>query len=243
MNGGVTRLLRARLGHGQRRDIARWVIVSVLLLGALVGCTTPYGPKGLTGGYVDTRIADDTYLVEFHGNGKTSSDMVWRYWIYRCAELTRQRGYSLFALAPKNTAAVPPAGGVLKLMSLESDGDDSPPVPSPFKGGGGGSGGTHTVYVPSYSGGGGTVTTWHSSATIRMFHEASEAGAAYALRAGAVITLLKPYVVSQGRSDAPSREELIRRTVANPLPETAASAQRHEPVQMKDLDGLIHSPE
>ncbi|NVM89946.1 hypothetical protein FHT32_003603 [Variovorax sp. SG517] len=213
----------------------------ILLLGMLAGCTTPYGPRGLAGGYVDTRIADDTYLVEFHGNGKTSGDMVWRYWIYRCAELTRQRGYSLFALASKNAAAVPPAGGALKLMSLEPDESDSPPLPSPFKGGGGG--GTHTVYVPSYSGGGGTITTWHSSATIRMFRDVSEAGAAYALRADAVITLLKPYVLSQGRSDAPSREELIRRTGASPQPETAVSAQRREPVQMKDLDGLIRSPE
>lgn len=248
MNGGVTRPLPARHGHGRSRWPVRWGMASVLVLGVLMGCTTPYGPKGLAGGYVDTRIADDTYLVEFHGNGKTSGDMVWRYWIYRCAELTQQRGYALFALVPKKTAAVPPAGG-LALMSFEpGEDDDAPPVPSLFKGGGGGgSGGTRSVYVPGYYGGGGTITTWHSSATIRMFHSESEAGAADVLRASAVVTILKPYIVSQGRGDAPSREELIQRTLASPLSAAAtpspASAQRNEPVQMKDLDGLIRPQE
>lgn len=226
---------------GITRRAFQCAILSCLALGALVGCsTTPYGPRGLAGGYVETRVADDTYVVAFHGNGKTSGDMVWRYWIYRCAELTRQRGYELFTLAPDKAAALPTGDG-LALMTLEAAQGDSPAPADMFKGGSGGAG-SHSVYIPSYAGGGGTITSWHASATIRMFRNASEAGATYALRAGAIIEILKPYVASQGRSGAPSRQELIVRTIATPLPEAAgsASARRQEPVQLKDLDGLIH---
>ncbi|MGJ7524075.1 CC0125/CC1285 family lipoprotein [Variovorax sp. GB1P17] len=231
------------MGGGITRRAFRCAILSVLALGALVACgTTPYGPRGLTGGYVETRVADDTYVVAFHGNGKTSGDMVWRYWIYRCAELTRQKGYELFTLAP-DKAATQPTGNGLTLMTLEAAQGDPPTPPDLLKGGGGSSGGsTRSVYIPSYAGGGGTITSWHASATIKMFRNASEAGATYALRASAVLDILKPYVASQGRSGAPSRQDLIERTVATPLPEAAgsASAKRQEPVQMKDLDGLIH---
>ncbi|MBT2334438.1 hypothetical protein J7E49_11055 [Variovorax paradoxus] len=187
-------------------------------------------------------MADDTYVVAFHGNGNTPGDMVWRYWIYRCAELTRQRGYELFTLAPDKTATLPTGNGST-LMTLEAAEGDSPTsLEIMLKGGGGGSGSTRSVYIPSSAGGGGTVTTWHASATIRMFHDASEADATYALRAGAIVEILKPYIASQGRSSAPSRQELIERAVATPLPEAAgpASAGQRKPVQMKDLDGLIH---
>lgn len=69
----------------------------LLLTAALLsGCTTAYGPHGFTGGYTETKIDDSTYRVVFNGNGQTSRDMVWYYWIYRCAELTTQNGYEFF---------------------------------------------------------------------------------------------------------------------------------------------------
>lgn len=219
------------------RAVFRCASLAVLSLVLATGCTTPYGPRGLAGGYVETRLADDTYVVAFHGNGNTSGDMVWRYWIYRCAELTLQRGYEFFTVATAKTATSP-AGNTPKLMALDELEDDAPPLPDTFKGGGGG--GSHSVYIPGTSGG--TVTTWHASATIRMFRNTNEVGATYALRARAVVEILKPYVVNQGRGSALSKEELIERTIATPPPEAAASAaaRRREPVQMKDLDGLIH---
>jgi len=222
------------------RAVFRRASLAVLSLVVAAGCTTPYGPRGLTGGYVETRVADDTYVVAFHGNGNTSGDMVWRYWIYRCAELTLQRGYEFFAVATAKTGTSS-AGNTLKLMAFDELEDDAPPPPDAFKGGGGGSGGgSHSVYIPSASGG--TVTTWHASATIRMFRNTNEAGATYALRARAIVEILKPYVANQGRGSALSKEELIERTIATPPPEGASSAaaRRREPVQMKDLDGLIH---
>ena len=74
------------------------MIASCFLL-ILVGCgVTPYGPAGATGGYTEEKIDEYTYVVSFSGNGYTSRDMVWYYWMYRCAELTMDNGFSAFSL-------------------------------------------------------------------------------------------------------------------------------------------------
>ncbi len=67
---------------------------------ALTACSIIYGPKELTGGFPDQQVDNSTYVVTFAGCGKSSSDMVWNYWIYRRAEITRQKGYSVFHIAP-----------------------------------------------------------------------------------------------------------------------------------------------
>ncbi|MGD9152158.1 MAG: hypothetical protein PVG30_00660 [Gammaproteobacteria bacterium] len=70
----------------------------VLLFLSLVGCSTSYGPCGLTGGYSDMRLNNDTYKVAFRGNGFTSQDKVQNLLLRRCAELTKQNNYRYFVI-------------------------------------------------------------------------------------------------------------------------------------------------
>jgi hypothetical protein len=227
-----------------RTSLGRGAALAVIALAGLLGaCTTVYQPKGPTGGYTDTRLTDNSYIVEFSGNGNTSKDAVWNYWLYRCADLTVQKGYAYFAVLPKASAAAPDDQPVFRLAQNDTD----EPEWIELKGGGGGGGGGARaptyIYVP---GGGGTITTWHSKATILMFKTSTEPGARYSLRASAVMEALKPFVTSQGRSGTLTSEEIARRAMTLPDPVTEAqpasvpwSGGSGGRVEMKDLGGLL----
>lgn len=82
--------------------------LSTVLMGASVaaifaGCATPYQPRGLAGGYADTRLAADTFRVEFFGNAYTSRAQVETGVLVRAAELTLQHGYDSFVLLGGDT--------------------------------------------------------------------------------------------------------------------------------------------
>lgn len=212
--------------------------VAIMAVTGLLGaCTTVYQPKGPTGGYTDTRLTDNSYVVEFSGNGNTSKEAVWNYWVYRCADLTVQKGYAYFAMLPKAGAAVSDDEADFRFAQNDAN------VPEWIELKGGGGGGTTYIYVP---GGGGTITTWHSKATILMFKTSTERGAQYSLRASAVMEALKPFIASQGRSGALTTEEIARRAMVFPeptgqvqpaaLPWSGGSGGR---VELKDLDGLL----
>jgi hypothetical protein len=71
----------------------------VLLLASilLAGCVaTAYQPLAFTGGYKDTKVAEDRYQVHFEANGWTSEETAKTYLMYRCAELTLSLGYDSF---------------------------------------------------------------------------------------------------------------------------------------------------
>jgi hypothetical protein len=53
---------------------------------------------GALGGYREEQLAPDIYRVAFFGNGYTSPQTAAEYLIYRCAELTEQRGYRYFGI-------------------------------------------------------------------------------------------------------------------------------------------------
>lgn len=160
-----------------------WKRIAVCwIAGSLVACATPYGPKGLMGGFEDKQLSDNAYEVRFNGNGKTSGDMVWNYWIYRCAELTLAKGYTTFGLRVQRKGA-----------ALEGE--------SPYRQ----TKGSGYYYVP---GGTYTVTTWNASAVVVMFREPLPREP-HLLRARTIVERLKPYVESAGASPAPRREELI----------------------------------
>src|SRR5579863_1607631 len=69
------------------------------------GCATPYQQHGFRGGYTEARIAQDTALVSFKGNGFTSKERVQLYLLYRCAEVTKQYGYDYFIITGGGTEA------------------------------------------------------------------------------------------------------------------------------------------
>jgi hypothetical protein len=95
--------LERNLSHNLAGLGYAFAVVSCLFLST--GCSTPYQPDGLGGGYSDNRIDSTTESVEFRGNGYTSKRKVEMYLLYRCAEVTRDAGYDYFiALNPSTEA-------------------------------------------------------------------------------------------------------------------------------------------
>ena len=64
----------------------------------VASCATGYGPQTGAGGYTDEKLDNTHFRVKFEGNRHTTQERMWSFWIYRCAELTRQQGYTHFAL-------------------------------------------------------------------------------------------------------------------------------------------------
>ena len=71
------------------------LIVLVILLS---NCSTPYQPKGALGGYSEEKILDNLYRVEFEGNQHSKPEKIQNYLLYRCAELTQEKGYDYFTI-------------------------------------------------------------------------------------------------------------------------------------------------
>jgi len=81
------------------------MLVVVMLSSLLVACATPYGPKGLLGGFSDVRIDDNTFSVNVEANGYTSQQTASLQALYRAAELTAQNGFDHFVVVDgANTA-------------------------------------------------------------------------------------------------------------------------------------------
>ncbi len=183
----------------------RTVGVAALFAAALLaGCATGYGPKGMTGGYEDKQIDESTYRVAFYGNGKTDKDTVWNYWIYRCAELTKEKGFELFSLIPEKKGSAIPGSDGFRTADLRS-GDEGEAIKTA-----GGYSPPRYYYTPGSSY---TITTYSSSALVKMYREPLPQGVAFAMRAQTVLDALKPFVESGGSAPAPKREELIEKAV------------------------------
>jgi hypothetical protein len=73
-------------------------ILGIMLSIFITACSTPYQPNGLGGGYSDTKLNDNTYMVSFRGNGYTGSATLFNLILRRAADLTVQNGYSYFAI-------------------------------------------------------------------------------------------------------------------------------------------------
>jgi cell division septation protein DedD len=71
----------------------------ILLSAALfAGCTTAYQPDGISGGYSDRTLTNNTVQVSFRGNRFTQPDTLHSYLLRRCAEVTMQDGFHYFVL-------------------------------------------------------------------------------------------------------------------------------------------------
>lgn len=99
----------------------RLIIIFVSLI-VLSGCiSTPYQKLADLGGYTDRQLDNNTYRIEFKGNGYTRLETVDIYLLYRCAELTIEKGYDYFVIVTKDnigstsystTSTINPNGGV-----------------------------------------------------------------------------------------------------------------------------------
>jgi hypothetical protein len=202
-------------------------VLAIILLFALSGCVTPYAASGWTAGYKEEQISGNTYRVTFSGNGNTSGDMVWNYWLYRCAEFTRLKGYDVIVLVPDLNIRIPSLEDQIPQLKKQSDSIDQRArlVPAVMDGnsegrmvkthGGHGGGGytPHYMYIP-----GGTITTYRKTGIIAMFHESDKYDRRLALRVQPILDVLKPYVDSGGKSPTPTRLEILRKSMIQPLP-------------------------
>jgi hypothetical protein len=202
-----------------------------VVLFTLAGCATSYGPRGLTGGYTDTKIDDSTYRVTFSGNGKTTRNMVWNYWIYRCAELTTQNGYEFFSLQidPKKVANAPQSNDETVQLSESLDDSDAPLSQMAH---------AHApvfIYVP-----GNTITTYSGSGVIRMMHQPDASGGLPVLQASTITQMLSAYVNAKGRIAVPSDQEILKAAVVTAAaPAIAQGNQLPQAVTMEDLKNLL----
>ncbi len=179
--------------------------VAIIASACLAGCATSYGPNGITGGYKEDKVDDQTYAVYFFGNGHTSEDTVWNYWIYRCAELTKEKGFTAFTLSPipKKAAATAPA---TRFVDERHDDDDQPRFVKTK----GGAAPTY-YYVP-----GGTHTQYSARAMVTMYKSPYPTTVKFLLDADKVMAPLKPYIESGGKASTPSRKEVFEGAVVEP---------------------------
>lgn len=85
----------------------------IAMLAALAGCSTPYGPSGLAGGYEETQLAPNIWRVSFTGNGYTSQEQTQDFALLRSAELATKNGFRYFGFA--GAAVRANAGGVVTM--------------------------------------------------------------------------------------------------------------------------------
>lgn len=70
----------------------------------MIGCATGYQPKGLTGGYSETRLSERAFEVSFQGNGYTNQLTARRGAMHRAAEIALQFGYYGFWVTGQNAS-------------------------------------------------------------------------------------------------------------------------------------------
>jgi TonB family protein len=168
---------------------------AILAVASLSACATGYQANGITGGYTEKRITDSAYVVTFGGNGFATKDRIYYFWMYRCAELTMEKGYSLFSIRLNQSTGInSPAGSVRPAVYYPEDG------PAVVK----------TSSVPIFVPGGGASAHWTFSGTVLMYQKPLPPELLGAVDAQAVVDALKPYVVSNGSAPAPSRSELFK---------------------------------
>lgn len=67
------------------------------------GCATGYQPNGLTGGFEEAQVNQDSFRVHFRGNGYTSSNRAEELTLLRSAEICLEHGFPGFVLLRERT--------------------------------------------------------------------------------------------------------------------------------------------
>jgi hypothetical protein len=174
---------------------------AILAVLSICSCATTYQSSGITGGYVEKRITDSAYVVSFGGNGFASKDRIYSFWTYRCAELTLEKGYSLYSIRSNQSAGQlsPPAGSIRSAVYHTQDGGELIKTASSVA----------PIIVPVPGGAG--PPKWTYSGTVLMYRKPLPEELLWAVDAQAVVAALKPYIDSNGSTPAPSRDEIFKR--------------------------------
>lgn len=73
------------------------------LAALVVGCATAYQPHGLSGGFEESQVNENSFRVSFRGNGYTSTNRAEELTLLRSAELCLERGFPAFLLLRERT--------------------------------------------------------------------------------------------------------------------------------------------
>lgn len=189
-----------------------------VLIASLAGCATAYQPKSFTGGYKSRQLAENQYIVSFWGNGNTSEQKVWNYWMYRCAELTREQGYEFFELLPSAEHAFNEdgQGNLPVVFSMRKEGEPSEKEKD----------GLHPVYY-TYT----VTTTYSSKAIVKMYNAPIPKKAGLLFDASFLMDQLSDYIKTEGDVDPPNRKDLLIRSAV----EAAIRANRIRKNQAEQL--------
>ena len=76
----------------------KFLIGSAVLI---LGCATPYQKYGISGGYEDSRLDENTFSISVETNGATKQQTTSNYALYRAAELTVENGFDFFVIVSK----------------------------------------------------------------------------------------------------------------------------------------------
>lgn len=165
------------------------LICSAMLLTACT--TTAYQSKDANGGYSERKLEENVYFVTFSGNSNTSRDAVYRSWLYRCADITTQRGYDWFVVLGQQAQSSKAADERIDVADLDS---------SKWSRTAGG----YRAPIYIYSGGGGSVRSYSASAVIRLRRGDIEPGMKMAYVARDVMRDLGPEVTRMAANTPPS---------------------------------------
>ena len=204
---------------------------ALAVAGALVlaACTTPYQPKGASGGFTDKKLGAGHYSVEFSGNGNTSAELVANMFLYRCAELTVQDGYDVF----RSAGPASPGAGALS-QAMADRGQPEGAVPTDFRSSG--SSAPRTIYVPSAPV---RVTIHKMTGVVRMGRYADVPSNVRVWDARAVMKQLEPVV--RGSSRTPLRPEDIARVAM--VNGRGAAVSATSSTSLDDLRQLLSQPQ
>jgi hypothetical protein len=203
-------------------------VFASLLFVLLASCAAPVGT------FSQKQVSSNQYEIQLIGQFNIPRDQVWINWIYRCAQLTKEKGYSYFSVAdpttikvrPTNARPAPQALTTSEQRQANATGndrvqmrsalyriDDQGPHLLQVAGKGGG-----FVSVPVY-GAGATVYAYQDDMLITMYADPLPLEAGAVLRAQTILDAYGAYVESHGKAVlADTRKDVVERaTVVSPL--------------------------
>ncbi len=129
---------------------------SIVVAIVFSACATAYGPRNSMGGYEDRAVGDDMIEVRFYGNQHTTKEETTRRLLYRCAELTIEKGFDSFV--------------VLQDQSFSDETVNNPTIEKPFQTRESMSGGVRTTMSPDLTQAT-TSTNWVAIYVISIYNE------------------------------------------------------------------------
>lgn len=185
----------------------KFVMAAVLGAMALSSCQSGYSskiPLLMNAGFSKKKLDDHVYKVTYTGNAFTQEQRVWNYWLNRCAELTKENGYEVFALLKKADWQAYKAENAEKAAALKgSDYYMIPRIELP------GNAEVQPIYY-TYS-----HSYYESKGYIFMYNAPlpDDALGEFHLDADTILAELKPFIDAKGKVAPPNRQLLLMKAM------------------------------